>query len=237
MRGWLVGVASLLLGCSTSGNAASPAGDAGGDATIADGGADAEDANEEAEAAPPCVSIVQGTPTPSTDCVYAGSCPAGCAGGTAAAYACNASTVGGGAGAYPSSFQAPTGIVSIVAYDMTTYPWDASAWVSCAPLACVRWATADHIDGGSAWPADPCGGDGGPLAWVCPPFSGIVPSPDAGCTNAGDMNVIGAGDSGIPSNAVWCCPGVPGAITDGGSPEATPTEGGSDEGGADGGGD
>jgi hypothetical protein len=238
MRAWLVGLASLLFACSTSGTQEQAPGDGGNDSTLADGGGDAEDASEEADAAPPCVSIVSGNPTASTDCVYAGSCPADCAQGTAAAYACNSASVSTDGGVYPSAFQAPTGIVSIVAYDVPQYPWgEAGAWISCAPLACVRWATADHVDGGSGWPADPCGGDGGqPLAWVCPPVAGVLPPADAGCSNAGDRNVIGGGEAGIPANTVWCCRGVPVSLGDGGMPDGSAAEGGeggSGEGGAD----
>ena len=237
MRVRLVSLLVLLLGCNSSGTQTQSS-DAGGDATIGDAGGDAEDASEEGDAGQPCVTIVPGNPFPSPDCVYAGTCPEDCAQGTAAAYVCNAASVVGDSGAYPSAFEAPSGIVSIVSVEQTAYPWDAAAWVSCGPLTCVRWATADHADGGSAWPADPCSGDGGqPLAWVCPPVSGVLPPPDAGCVNAGDMNIIGGADSGAPTNIVWCCPGSPVPPPDGGAPDATSSEGGSGDGGSDAGGD
>jgi hypothetical protein len=233
MRARLVSLLTLLLGCNSSGTQAQPSGDAGGDATLGDASGDAEDASNE-DAAEPCVPIVAGNPTPSQDCIFAGSCPADCAQGTSAAYVCNAASAGE-AGAYPSAFMAPTGIISIIGYDTTAYPWDAAAWVACGPLTCVRWATADYVDGGSAWPADPCGGDADlPLAWVCPPYPGVLPPPDAGCVNAGDMNVVGGDEAGVPSNTVWCCPGAPPNIdagpADGASPEASPADGGIEDG-------
>lgn len=233
MRARVLSLLTLLLACNKSGTQAQPPGDAGGDSTVDDAGGDAEDANDEGDAGAPCVSIVLGSPTPSADCVFAGSCPEDCAQGTAAAYACNAASVATDSGAYPSAFLMPTGIVSIVGIDSTTYPWDAAAWVSCGPLTCVRWATADHVDGGSAWPNDPCSGDaGGPLAWVCPQVSGVVPPADAGCANAGDMNIIGGGEAGVPSNTVWCCPGTPLSPGDGGSEASSEagTDGGTDGG-------
>jgi hypothetical protein len=240
MRARLVTTLALLLvGCNSRGTQVQQSSDAGGDATIGDAGGDAEDANEEqADAGAPCTPIVPGNPVPSMDCVFAGSCPIDCLQGTAGAYVCNADTVAPDSGAYPSEFQAPTGIVTVVGFDTAAYPWDAGAWVSCGPLACVRWATADHVDGGSAWPADPCDNDAGePLAWVCPPSSGVLPPPDAGCTNAGDMNIIGGGEAGVPANTVWCCPGVSPSTSDGGSTEGGATEGGSGEDGGDSGGD
>jgi len=234
MRARLVTTLALLVGCNSSGTQAQQSSDAGADSTLGDAGGDAEDASEEADAGPPCMSIVQGNPIPSLDCVFAGSCPSDCAQGTAGAYACNAASVAPDAGGYPSAFQAPSGIVSVVGFENTSYPWDAAAWVSCGPLTCVRWATADHIDGGSAWPTDPCANDAGePLAWVCPPAPGVLPPMDAGCSSAGDMNVIGGGEAGVPVNTVWCCPGTPPSATDGGPPD----EGGSGEGGSDAAGD
>jgi len=238
MRACLVTTLALLVGCNSRGTQVQQSSDAGGDATLADAGGDAEDASEEADAGEPCTPIVPGNPIPSVDCIFAGSCPIDCAHGTAAAYACNAASVAPDSGGYPSAFQAPTGIVSVVGFDTAAYPWDAGAWVSCGPLACVRWATADHVDGGSAWPNDPCANDAGePLAWVCPPASGVLPLMDGGCSNAGDMNVIGGGEAGVPPNTVWCCTGVPPSTADGGSPEAGSTEGGSGEDGGDAGSD
>lgn len=231
MRARLVTTLALLFGCNSSGTQAQPSSDAGGDATLGDAGGDAEDASEEGDAGQPCTSIVSGNPFQSQDCIFAGSCPVDCAQGTAAAYACNAGSVATDAGGYPSAFQAPSGIVSVVGFENTAYPWDAGAWVSCGPLTCVRWATGDHVDGGSAWPNDPCANDAGqPLAWVCPPSPGVIPPPDAGCSNAGDMNIIGGGEAGVPANTVWCCPGTPPSSSDGGSPEGASGEGGSDAG-------
>lgn len=237
MRARLLTLLILLLGCNSNGTQTQSS-DAGGDATLGDAGGDAEDANEEGEAGQPCVTIIPGNPFPSPDCIFAGTCPEDCAEGTAAAYACNAASFAADAGGYPSAFQAPSGIVSIVAFESDAYPWDGGAWLSCGPLTCVRWATADHVNGGSAWPADPCGGDAGqPLAWVCPPVSGVLPSPDAGCANAGDMNIIGGADSGVPPNTVWCCPGSPTPPTDGGTADGASDEGGSEDGGSDAAGD
>ncbi len=131
MRARLVTTLALLVGCNSSGTMAQQSSDAGADSTLADAGGDAEDASEEADVGPPCMTIVQGNPIPSLDCVFAGSCPADCAQGTAGAYACNAASVGPDAGGYPSAFQAPSGIVSVVGFENTAYPWDAAAWVSC----------------------------------------------------------------------------------------------------------
>ncbi len=225
--GWLV----FVIACDGNGTVAQPTTDAGGDVTLGDaGGGDAADATEEVDGGLACTSIAKGNPYPSQDCVYAGSCPESCAQGTSAAYACNAASVPvADGGVYPSAFAAPSGIVSIVAYDSNAYPWDAGAFVSCAPLTCVRWATADHVGGGSAWPADPCGGDAGdPLAWVCPPVPGVLPPADAGCTSAGDLNSIGGANTGAPLDAVWCCPGAP--LAEGGAPDAAPADGSSDQG-------
>lgn len=235
MRGRLVSLLMLLPACNTSGTQAEPPSEAGTDATMGDASGDAEDASEDAgDAIAPCVSIVAANPVPSQDCFFGGSCPADCAGGTAAAYLCSVASVAVDAGLYPSAFQAPTGIVSIVGFETASYPWDAAAWVSCGPLACVRWATADHVNGSSSWPSDPCAGDGGgPLAWVCPPYAGVQPPTDAGCINAGDMNVVGGGEAGTPPNTIWCCPGVPVPPMEGGSPEAAAPEGGSGDGSTD----
>lgn len=222
--GWLV----LVVGCNSNGTQAQASNDGGGDVTLGDAqGGDAADASEEPDVGQACTMIVPGNPYPSQDCVYAGSCPESCALGTSAAYACNAGSVPlPDSGAYPSAFAAPSGIV-IVAYEANAYPWDAGAFVSCGPLTCVRWATADHVDGSSAWTADPCGGDAGdPLAWVCPPYPGVLPPTDAGCASASDQSAIGGPDTGVPVNEVWCCPAN--LVADAGMPDAVPADAASD---------
>jgi hypothetical protein len=150
--------------------------------------------------------------------VYAGPCPASCSSGTASAYACNAGA--DGAATFPSVFSPPADVVDILSVLASAYPWDASAYLSCAALSCTRWATADHLDGGSEWAADPCAGAAtdaayAPLAWACPLSPGVIP-PEPGCVSAGDIQQIGGGDSGIPLNAVWCCP--PPASPEAGAP-------------------
>lgn len=233
MRTWLLAPALLLTACSTSGSQVQSGGDSGVDATMGDAAEDAADAAEEPEAEPPCLPATVGNPSPSNDCVYVGACPSACGMGTQSSYACNAASVAlPDAGVYPSVFEAPGGIVNVIGFDPSAYPWDAGAFVSCAPLTCVRWATADHVDGGSAWPADPCGTvDAGPLAWACPPFPGVMPPVDAGCANAGDMNGIGGPETGAPMQAVWCCAGsLPTSSGDAGS-EASAGEAGEDDAG------
>jgi hypothetical protein len=225
MRTLVFAAACLLGACNSSGSQPQPGNDSGADATTGDASGDATDAAEELEAEPPCLPLTAGNPSPSLDCIYAGACPSACGMGTQSAYACNAASVAlPDAGTYPSAFEVPAGIVTIVGFEPTAYPWDAGAFVSCAPLTCVRWATADHVDGGSAWAADPCGmPDASPLAWVCPPFPGVIPPIDAGCTNAGDMNVIGGQGTGVPTQAVWCCGGSLPA-EDAGAGDASPAD-------------
>lgn len=238
MRTWTLGAVCLLLACNSSGSQVGSGADASTDATAGDAAGDAvADASEEpegAESAPPCLPLT-GTPLPSDDCVYAGACPSACGMGTQSAYACQSTSVlFPDSGVYPSAFEVPVGIVTVVGYESSGYPWDASAWVSCGPLTCVRWSTADHLEGGSVWPTDPCGAsDAGPLAWVCPPFAGVFPATDAGCANAGDVNAIGGQDSGVPRQNVWCCggslPSMPGdAGTDGSAGEGGASDSGSD---------
>jgi hypothetical protein len=219
MRAWKV-VALLVtagiapsLGCSTTGTQAIPV-EAGADATTAGDDASSEggsDAGDEADASlPPCVPLVAAQLAPSKDCVFAGSCPEDCTLGTASAYACAVVPPVGDASpspSYPSVFTAPIGIVNVIAAGTGEYPWDAAAFVSCGPLACVRWNLADHVGGTSAWAGDPCG-DGGDdtEAWSCPPSAGVVP-PVAGCFDTGALGSIGGPGTGVPQQNVWCCPG------------------------------
>lgn len=116
-------------------------------------------------------------------------------------------------------FNPPSNPVDLVTYQGSAYPWEAGAYVSCAALTCTRWATADHVDGGSAWPGDPCA-DGGVAtqAWACPTTAGVIPSV-AGCFNPGDLQSIGGAGTGIPVNVVWCCPPVS-AVTTGDAGDA-----------------
>jgi hypothetical protein len=226
MRAWSALLGTLATGvlaamggpgCSSSGT--TPLSDAGADATIDGAGDantdaesdanDANDANEEQDRLPPCVPLVA-QPVASDDCVVFGGCPAACASGTATAYACVA---GDGrldaAPTYPSVFTAPIGVVTDLASEPGAFPWDAAAFISCAPLSCVRWATADHVGGGSAWPGDPCADDGADVtqAWTCPISPGVKPPP-SGCFNSGPLNDLGGPGTGIPLATVWCCPAV-----------------------------
>jgi hypothetical protein len=204
---------AFALGCNSSGTQAQGGTDSGpADATVDGATGDAADgASGDAteEGAAPCPLFTTGLPVPSTDCVYAGRCTFACNGGTASAYACNANgaTALDGSVLYPSVFSSPVGIVTVVAVAPGEYPWDAQAFVSCAPLSCVRWATGDHANGGSAWPSDPCASEaGGPQqAWACPGTPGVVP-PATGCASAGDFNTLGGAGTDIPANALWCCP-------------------------------
>lgn len=235
MRSWLLLALSLVAGCSSNGSQVQTGTDSGTDATTGDAEADVTDGGQtgteaQADAPPACSTLTVNAPAASNDCIYLGSCPENCIMGTASGYACRAGSVPApDGGAYPSTFDTPLGIVSIIGTEDAGYPWDASAYVVCAPLACVRWSTADHLEGGSAWPSDPCGTvDAGPYAWVCPPFPGVLPSTDAGCASAGDMNDIGGAGAGVPSQTVWCCAGTPGVVPpgDGGPGDAAAAEGG-----------
>jgi len=207
MRRFATAGVLLALGCNSAGNQAQPGdggpADATTDAPRPDDGAASEG---EAEAATPstCLDFDATLPSPSVDCVYGGHCPASCIGGTASAYACN--TGPDGAATYPAVFNPPSDPVDIVTFQPGAYPWEAGAYVSCAPVSCTRWATADHVDGGSAWAADPCAEAGAATqAWACPTTPGVLPSP-TGCLNPGDLQNIGGPDTGIPVNVVWCCP-------------------------------
>ncbi|MGD0528837.1 MAG: hypothetical protein ABSE49_27110 [Polyangiaceae bacterium] len=213
-------LAAFPLGCNSTGSAVPPA-DAGPpdvttDATTPPGDGGVTDAPSEAPTPSTCLDIDATLPVASFDCVYGGHCPVSCSGGTASAFLCN----GGpdGAATYPGVFNPPSDPVDIVASQPGAYPWEAgAAYVSCAPLACTRWATADHVDGGSAWAGDPCA-DGGVAtqAWACPMTPGILPTP-SGCFNAGDLQIIGGPGTGLPANGVWCCPPLATPGDDGGS--------------------
>jgi hypothetical protein len=232
MRAWKLALVLLATGCSSTGTQASPL-EAGLDATnpgddaSADGGLDGGEAS-----LPPCSPLVASQLAPSEDCVFAGPCPESCTLGAASAYACAVGPAAADASAsplYPSAFAAPIGIVSVIASENAAYPWDAGAFVSCAPLACVRWSTGDHTGGGSAWPGDPCA-DGGDAvqAWACPAFAGVTP-PAAGCFATGALGAIGGPGTGVPSQNVWCCTGpadAGAAASDGSVTEAGNLDGG-----------
>ena len=199
----------LASACNAQGTVAA-APDAAPDAT-ADGGlppVSGDDGATEADVAdgglPPCIELDLTVLGNTEDCVYAGACPEDCASSTASAYLC--APIPGfvdAAVTYPSVFASAT-FVSVIAQVDAAYPWDALAYESCGPLSCVRWASADHLDGGSAWPGDPCADAGdASAAWACPPQPGVVPPP-AGCSAAGQS--VGGGDAGIVASAVWCCP-------------------------------
>jgi hypothetical protein len=113
-------------------------------------------------------------------------------------------------------------------------PWDAGAYLSCAPQSCVRWSLADHVGGGSAWSSDPCAASdsdsGDPTAteaWACPSYEGFQP-PLSGCFNAGVGQQLGGPGTGIAVNVLWCCP----PPTPDAGAEAGATEGGIPDGGA-----
>jgi hypothetical protein len=230
LRRWTIAGVFLVLGCNSAGDQAQPTEGGAADAT-ADATSPPDDtgtaAEAQAEAAPvsTCLDIDASIPAPSVDCVYGGHCPVSCAGGTASAYACNAGP--DGSATFPAVFNPPSDTVDVVAVlPPGAYPWEAGvAYLSCAPLTCTRWATADHVEGGSMWPGDPCA-DGGAAtqAWACPTTPGVFPSP-GGCFNPGDLQNIGGPGTGIPVNVVWCCP--PASSGDGGS------DGASGESGAD----
>ncbi len=246
MRPGNAAVLALLLGCNSTGTSAGAA-DGGADATAGssdDGGSagtgDAADAAAEPTGTP-CIDLDATLPVPSSSCVYAGSCPAVCSLGTASGYLC---AVGPDASlTYPAVFSPPpVDSVDIIGFEPDAYPWSAPAYLSCAALTCTRWSIGDHVEGGSAWPEDPCGPtdagtEGGPIldagapittqAWACPTLPGLAP-PVAGCVAAGDLQRIGGPGTGIPVNAVWCCP--PPGLAEAGSPG---DEGGADDAGGD----
>jgi hypothetical protein len=223
MRALLLSWMVLVAGCDASGTQAGgpdATSDAPADGTAPDVAADdggpgptGDAAGDDASDAtlPSCAEYEAGI-YPSQNCVFAGSCPLDCLNGTASAYACAAAAadLDSAVAAYPGVFTLPTDTVHVYGYQPLAYPWEAGAFLSCAPLACVRWSVADHVQGGSAWPGDPCGGEAGAAieAWACPPAPGVVP-PGSGCINAGDGQRIGGDDSGVPVNGVWCCPPQP----------------------------
>lgn len=238
MRPGPAAVLALLLGCSSTGTNAGST-DGGLDATASFSGSglgeDATlDATEE-RLALPCTGLDAALAVASSDCVYAGTCPDDCISGTASAYLC---VMGSDASlTYPAAFLPPydnVDSVTIVGYEPAAYPWDgAAASLSCAALTCIRWEIADHVDGGSAWASDPCAPaeagtpeagtpvvDAGPFvttqAWACPTLPGVMP-PRSGCVAAGDIQRIGGPGTGIPVNAVWCCP--PPAASEAGTPD------------------
>jgi hypothetical protein len=221
-------------GCDSTGSQAAP-GDAGPPDVTADAtqAADApstdapSDARSDAPTPSTCLDIDAALPVASFDCVYGGHCPVSCSSGTASAYVCNGGPDGGAT--YPGVFDPPSDPVDIVATVPGAYPWEAgAAYLSCAPLMCTRWATADHVDGGSAWASDPCA-DGGAAtqAWACPTTPGVLPAV-SGCFNPGDLQNIGGSGTGLPVNVVWCCPPASSAGGDGGSDAAADDEGGAD---------
>jgi hypothetical protein len=206
--------ALLLLACSCDAQgsvAAAPdaAPDATTDAAVPpgsdDGGATGESGDDGGGGGlPPCIELGLTALGSTDDCVYVGRCPEDCASSAASAYLC--APIPGfvdAAVTYPSVFPGAT-FVSVIEVADAAYPWDALAYESCGPLSCVRWTTADHLDGGSAWPADPCGDAGdASAAWACPPEPGVVP-PTTGCSASGQS--VGGSSTGIAANAVWCCP-------------------------------
>jgi hypothetical protein len=207
MRRWITAGVLLALGCNSTGSQAQPSDGGPADATTdAAPPGDGATAEAQVDAGNPstCLDIDATLPLPSLDCVFGGHCPFNCLGGTASAYACNAGP--DGAATYPAVFNPPSDPVDLIAYQPGAYPWEAGAYVSCAALTCTRWATADHVDGGSAWAGDPCA-DGGTAteAWACPTTAGVIP-PATGCFNPGDLQNIGGTGTGIPVNVVWCCP-------------------------------
>jgi hypothetical protein len=239
--------ACLATGCSSEGSSlVHSVVDAAPDATLSDDagvspGDDGAGSDDGGLTAPQCMpTLPEGGSAPSDDCVGIGRCPQDCLSGAASAFACAAPdpTVG----TYPSVFVARGDPMFLIGYVPSAYPWEAGAFVTCGAQACVRWATADHVEGGSAWASDPCaGGDGGasaPLAWACPEYQGFTP-PVAGCFNAGIGQEIGGADTGAARSAVWCCPPAPdggddGGEGDGATPDGTAGDGAAAEGGTSG---
>jgi hypothetical protein len=211
MDAWKLAVAFFAAGCSSAGTQTAAV-EAGSDATISgddassDSGPEASDAGDEgAEAAGPCVMLPAPNTVASDDCIFAGACPLDCLGG-GSAYACQTPSLVNAPALYPSVFTAPLSIVTVVAIENTAYPWDAGAFVSCGPLSCVRWASADPTSALAPALGDPCA-DGGDAfeAWSCPMSPGVRP-PMSGCFNTGGLGAIGGADTGVPVQSVWCCP-------------------------------
>jgi hypothetical protein len=238
-------LALATAGCNSSQPAsASDGGSPASDATLPEAGEAAGDAGDDSTAAldaqdagpSPCADLEAGL-APSNDCLLLGQCPLGCAHGTASAYACAPDDAGNAT--YPSTFVPPADPVHAVEYVPGAGPWDGGAYVSCAPLACVRWSLADNGPAGSAWAADPCSNPDAAdatQAWVCPSYQGFQPGM-AGCFNAGAGQQIGGAGTGMVTNVVWCCPGTfeeggveGGPVNEAGAGDASSTEGGSEAG-------
>ncbi len=246
----VLALALAAAGCNSSRpSSANDGGSPAGDATLPEAGDDADDDSAAAQdaqdgTASACVGLEAGL-APSDDCLLLGQCPLGCGRGTAAAYACAPDDAGNAT--YPSAFLPPADPVNVVEYLPAAGPWDGGAYVSCAPLACVRWSLADNGPSGSAWAADPCSNPdatNATQAWVCPSYQGFQPDV-TGCFNAGLSQRIGGGGTGMVANVVWCCPsgledGGPrggsdagsegGPAVEAGTSEASTTEGGSEAG-------
>jgi hypothetical protein len=233
----------LLAACSSNGTVILVASqDAGDDRTTATdaasddaGSASPSDDGAADDAGPLCTDDApEGGSAPSDDCVRVGHCPQNCLKGAGTAYACAATDLA--LGAYPGVFRLRADPFDVIGYSETAYPWEGGAYVACAAEACVRWSMADHIEGGSLWPSDPCANDDGGTAtqaWACPSYQGFEPPPQ-GCVNAGRGQQIGGPGTGVDVNVVWCCPpaGTGGAADGGPAPDGGPGEGGAAESGA-----
>jgi hypothetical protein len=214
LRFSVLALALATAGCNSSQQAGgNDSGPPAGDATVPEAGDDAGEAGDDSAAAPdaeeeatlPCVDT-EGGAAPSDDCLLLGQCPLGCARGTATAYACAPGA--GGGGTYPAAFVPVADPVHVIEYVPGAGPWDGGAFVSCAPLACVRWSLADNGPSGSAWPGNPCSDPdaaNATEAWVCPAYQGFQPAM-SGCFNAGSGQQVGGAGTGMVTNVVWCCP-------------------------------
>jgi hypothetical protein len=240
--------ALAMAGCNSSQPAsANDGGPPASDATLPEAGDAAGDAGDDSTAAQdaqdvgtsPCTDLEGGTLAPSTDCLLVGQCSLGCVHGTATAYACAPDDAGNAT--FPSTFVPPADPVHVIEYVPGGGPWDGGAYVSCAPLACVRWSLADHGPTGSAWALDPCSNPdaaGATQAWACPDYQGFQPAM-AGCFNSGAGQQVGGAGTPLMTNVVWCCPGAfeEGGVEGGPANEAGTGDGASTEGGSDAGAD